>query len=289
MAAESERLLHLLGINAVVEITAPATASPPSSAPVLLRIKFALTRAGSLAPPAVATIALANNAGAHAEDLEADFLCDNAIAAACFILSKALGLASFMLTSDERLFEKIRAAILLAQGPARVLVEGEIGVGKESLIKLIHAASGDSMSLIHAECAGLEATRVAAEVIPLLAQAAGTIFFNRIEELSLVAQSRLLELIRASSSSSTASPDSQRVRYLAASTRSLAAMVARGEFLAELNGLFDATLILAPLRDRSGDLPMLVRYFLRKLNPDAHAERSRTACTLALSISRQPP
>ena len=303
--AELVRLLPLVGLEPVFEATQPGsdssspTAAAPSAAPVALRVEFATNRADPAASPTTLTIArvgrdLKIDAATHAGNLTADFVSGSAIAAACFILSHALGLASPILTINERLFEVIRAAIAIARGPARVLVEGEIGVGKESLIKLIHAASGDPMGLIHAECAGLEADLVEAEIAPLLAQAAGatrlgvrpygrTIFFNRIGELSPAAQGKLLDLIHASSAAAADRQDRQaqtdrgnplahreataRVRYLAASTRPLAAMVAQGEFLSELHELFDATLTIAPLRDRPGDLPMLVRYFLRMLNP----------------------
>ena len=254
---------------------------------------------------------------------------------------------------------------------------------------MIHAASGDPASLIYAECAGLEAASVAAEIAPLLAQAAGpardadpdydvarlpggvrhdadgsddahnagdanskdrlhrddaigsargasraddlncptgrandlgrpaiplggTIFFNHLGELPLAAQRKLLDLLHPSVAGTAAitdfqspadralatpaaapvvqgaaqnpnaarnpgnpavrapvrrPPDSLNVRLLAASAQPLAAMVARGEFLAELQQLFDATLTITPLRDRPGDLPMLVRHALRTLNP----------------------
>jgi DNA-binding NtrC family response regulator len=255
---------------------------------IALRVVFGANRAidtGSLTAP---TIAIAMGVVTNADDALTDFVTDSPMAVACFILSKILGLPSPILTGDERLFEVICSAIALARGLATVLVEGEIGVGKESLIKMIHAASGDSTSLLHAECAGLEARFVEAEIAPLLTRAAGaatktdsralggTIFFNRIEELSADAQLRLLSLIRRSivaggvrqslidrrELSSRCQPGA-RVRFLAASTTSLAAMVARGEFLRELHEVFDTTLAVPPLRDRIGDLPILVRHALR--------------------------
>jgi DNA-binding NtrC family response regulator len=162
------------------------------------------------------------------------------------------------------------------------MVEGEIGAGKGSLIKLIHAASDDPRDLIYAECAALDASRVEAEIVPLLAHAfdapiraedespgnGGTVFFNHIDELSLDAQARLLGSIRTVARIATSrgqAPTS--VRLLAASRRPLAAMVACGEFLRELHDLFDTTLTIAPLRDRPGDVPMLVRHFLRATSP----------------------
>jgi Sigma-54 interaction domain len=286
--------LEPIALGSVADATSapayPGTAAPP----VALRVEFAPHSRASTTSPTNLTIAiierdLSNAAGAETANPTADFICDNSIAAACFILARTLRLASPILTCDPRTFDVIRAAVALARSPARVLVEGEIGVGKDSLIKLIHAASGDPGSLLYAECAGLEAASVEAEIAPLLAQAAGTghgaswphggiIFFSHLCELSPASQGRLLALLQECDAATPVSPvglhkafatraGPARVRLLAAANRPMAAMVARGEFLAELHRLFDATLSIAPLRERPGDLPMLVRHALRTLNP----------------------
>jgi DNA-binding NtrC family response regulator len=283
---ELMRLLPLLGLT--FQVTKPVLESPLVEAnaanPSMLRVEFAMRSTARANPSCTATIAFAADAevAACAANLDADLVCDNAIAAACFILSQALGLSSVVLTRDERFFAVIRAALALARDRSGTLVEGEIGIGKASLIKLIHAASGDPRALIHAECAGLDASRVEAELAPLLAQASGplspvadeslgiggTVFFNHIDELSLAAQSRLVHLI-CTGALRAMSRDQARasVRLLAASRRPVAAMVARAEFLPVLHDLFDTTFTLPPLRDRPGDVPMLVRHFLRTLNP----------------------
>ena len=204
--------LEPIALGSVADATSapayPGTAAPP----VALRVEFAPHSRASTTSPTNLTIAiierdLSNAAGAETANPTADFICDNSIAAACFILARTLRLASPILTCDPRTFDVIRAAVALARSPARVLVEGEIGVGKDSLIKLIHAASGDPGSLLYAECAGLEAASVEAEIAPLLAQAAGTghdaswphggaIFFSHLCELSPASQGRLLALLQ---------------------------------------------------------------------------------------------
>lgn len=197
----------------------------------------------------------------------ADLTTDNAVAAVCFILSRVLGLAVPFLTANTALFDVIRAAVALARGPARILVVGEVGVGKEAMVKLVHAASGAPAELLHAECAGLEADAVEAEVAPLVQDAAnvdpgaargGAIFFNRIGELAAPVQRKLADLLSGAPAN---------IRILAASVKPLSAMAAEGEMLPELAGLFDAVLTIAPLRARREDLPLLVRHYLRMLNP----------------------
>ena len=218
---------------------------------------------------------------------------DSAVAAVCFILSRALGLGASFLTADRQLFDVIRAATAVARGPARILVEGELGVGKESLIKLIHAASRAPAGLVHAECAGIEAEAVEAEFAPLLMQAANSSpanpecrrWRNLLQivsgELSPAAQRELLDALarvrtRRAPITGTLHPLGMgsdcraaiaKVRVLAASTRPLAATVTDGELLQELRDLFDATLTISPLRARRGDLPLLVAHYLRGLDP----------------------
>ncbi len=312
--AEVIRLLPLVGLEPVSRagVASPLASTradaPPAAPPVAMRVEFGARRADTdtedtTVAPATLTIALESTP--LGEHWTADFVTDSAAAAVCFILSRVLGLASPLLTADANLFDVIRAATAVARGPARILVEGEIGVGKESLIKLIHAASRDPAGLIHAECAGLEADSVEAEFAPLLAQAAspnparlraggGAIFFNRIGELSPAAQRKLLDLLRAFAAAApdrrdALDPRSQHdfrnaianVRILAASARPLAAMVAGGELLPELHDLFDATLTISPLRARRGDLPLLVRHYLRGLNP---ALTLNAAALRALSV-----
>jgi DNA-binding NtrC family response regulator len=325
--AEVIRLLPLVGLEPVLRPGAASllasTRSQDASlvaAPAAMRVEFvgrgedrqdrqdvadradaAVMQDRTVAP---VTLTIAHEATSLAANSTADLVTDSAVATVCLILSRALGLASPFLTADAHFFDVIRAAIAVARGPSRILVEGELGVGKESLIKLIHAASRDSAGLVHVDCAGLEADAVEAEFAPLLAQAVnsnsaharggGAIFFNRIGELSPAAQRKLLDLLRAFAlappdrreapppGSGRDCPDAiARVRIFAALTRPMAAMVTGGELLPELGDLFDATLGIPPLRARRGDLPLLVRHYLRGLNP---ALTLNVAALRALSV-----
>ena len=329
--AEVLRLLPLVGLRPVIRADADArlpaapTAAPPTVLPVALRIEFGRGRpdAGTPAPPlAPATITIASDSAPSDLQGTADLVTDSAIATVCFILSRILGLAAPFLTADAQLFDVVRAAIAVARGSARILVEGEIGVGKESLIKLIYSAGRiaaglaairigalgkpslvDLPGLVHAECAGLTAATVDAEIAPLLVHVSspdpacghdggGAIFFNRIGELTPAVQRKLLDLLRSfaieapgrrpastdrsvresdasldSASARERRPASANLRMLAASTRPLAALRAGGAMLPELHDLFDVTLTIAPLRARRVDLPLLVRHYLHGLDP----------------------
>jgi sigma-54 interacting transcriptional regulator len=284
--AEVIRLLPLVGLEpvchggAALRLASTGAAAPLAAPPIAMRVEFGTHRASiptdTTGAPTTLTIAL--DSAPLGEHPTADLVTDSARAAVSFILSHVLGLASPFITADASLFDVICAATAVARGPSRILVVGEIGAGKKSLIKLIHAASRDPAGLVLAECAGLEADAVEAEIAPLLAQAAslnrarsragGAVFFNRIGELSPIAQRKLLDLLRAPVATAPDRRDAiANVRILAASIRPLAAMVAGGELLPELHDLFDATLTLSPLRARRGDLPLLAQHYLHGLDP----------------------
>ena len=277
---------------------APVIGAGADAPPAVLCVRFGGNRQHPHTPaapfaPALLTIAV-ESAPPNVLD-GADLVTDSAIAAVCFILSRVLGLATPFLTADAKVFDVVRAAIALARGDAQILLEGEIGVGKESLVKLIYSAgrlaagleaagSGSPRGspqaglpgLLHAECAGLSADAVDAEIAPLLARASipdpargsdGMIFFNRIGELTAPAQRKLLDLLRSFAvDARDRRPARASVRLLAASTLPLSPIYAGGNLLPELHHLFDATLRIAPLRARRGDLPLLVRHYLRTLD-----------------------
>jgi transcriptional regulator of acetoin/glycerol metabolism len=326
--AEVIRLMPQVGLEPVL----PAGAASPlastrvrerrTHAPIAIRVEYDAHRIAESDAPAAsaapalcavsgtrATLAIALDSVPSQENSTADSVTGSARAAVCLILSRVLGLRDPFLTADGDLFDLIRAAVAVGRGPARILVEGEIGVGKESLIKLIHAASADPAALMHAECAGLEASSVEAEFAPLLAYAAssnsarvqaggGAIFFNRIGELSPPAQHRLVDLLstfgitasdRAEAIDLRIAPDSPpppaKVRLLAAFTRPFAATAALGELIPELHRLFDATLAIPPLRARHVDLPLLAQHYLHRFNP---ALRLNAAALAELSRHRFP-
>ncbi len=317
--AEVIRLMPQVGLEPVLRAR---ETSPPAStraherqvqAPLVIRVEFAAHRTADPAAPDLSvtppTLDISPDYAPSRENSTADFVTGSARATVCLILSRVLGLRDPFLTADADLFDLIRAAVAVGRSPARMLVEGEIGVGKKSLIKLIHAASADPAGLVHAECAGLEATSVEAEFAPLLAHAAspnsartqaggGAIFFNRIGELSPAAQSKLVDLLcafgiaahdRAEAIDLRGAPDSlptsAKVRLLAAFTRPFAATAAVGELIPELHQLFDATLAIPPLRARHADLPPLAQHYLRRLNP---ALRLSAAALAELSRHRFP-
>src|SRR5271163_2963961 len=173
--------------------------------------------------------------------LEVDFESNSIYAAACFILSHALRLSAPLLTADADTFNVMRSVLTLARGPARIVVEGETGVGKQSLIRMVLAAAA-TRRIVRIDCASLHEAAADGEfaaAIKAIAAAdpdgpadnaanGGILFLHRVDELSLPAQHRLLGEIHA------APVIRPRIRYLATCTRGIGELMDRGLFVPEL-------------------------------------------------------
>lgn len=170
----------------------------------------------------------------------------------------------------------------VADGEWTVLIEGETGVGKELVAHSIHTASPrKDGSFIAVNCAGLSESLLASQLFGhkkgsftgaisdqegfFEAAAGGTLFLDEIGELPIAMQTSLLrvlqekEIIRLGESR----PRKVDVRVLAATNRDLAAEVDGGRFREDLfYRLKVARLHVPALRERRGDIPLLMSAFL---------------------------
>lgn len=179
-------------------------------------------------------------------------------------------------------FEKVR---LVSDTNSTVLIVGESGTGKELVARAVHDLShrgggpflpincaAISESLIESELFGHEkgAFTGATERKEGFFQAAsgGTLFIDEIGEMNVGLQSKLL---RALESRTVLPVGSTReidvdVRVVAATNRDLEARVKSGEFREDLfYRLRVVELRLPPLRERVGDVPLLVRKFIDEI------------------------
>jgi transcriptional regulator with PAS, ATPase and Fis domain len=179
-----------------------------------------------------------------------------------------------------------------AKSGAPSLVVGETGSGKELFIEAIHAESGRSGPLIAVNCAAITESLFESELFghekgsfsgahrtrPGLIEAAhrGTLALDEIAELPLIVQAKLLRVldrveIRRVGGNLTRAVD---VRIVAATNRNLEREVAEGRFREDLYARLDVVRIdLPPLRERSGDIPLLVEHFAGagRVTPEAMA------------------
>jgi DNA-binding NtrC family response regulator len=216
-------------------------------------------------------------AGVSCSRLHSDgFKFESPLAAATFIISAALDLPYPFLTDDARTFAALCSALRAARTARPILLEGETGTGKESLVRMIHAASGHG-ALQVVNCAALD-HELCCETADGASSAPGdghidasnTVFLDHVHELSAPAQLRLCALIRRENRlADTPGCLHNRVHYVAATNWPLAERTARGAFDRELHATLSAhTVALPPLRERKADCVLLARFLMHELRPE---------------------
>lgn len=170
-----------------------------------------------------------------------------------------------------------------------VLIEGESGTGKELLARAIHRASDRrDQPFIAVNCGAIPHELVESELFGhekgaftdakqarkgyFIEADGGTLFLDELGELPAAAQVKLLrtlqegEVVRLGASK----PQKVDVRIIAATNRALTTEIAAGRFREDLfYRIAVAVLKIPPLRERSGDLGVLVDHLLSKVNTDA--------------------
>ncbi len=183
--------------------------------------------------------------------------------------------------------ENVRRLIAkAARSRLPVLLLGETGTGKEVVARAIHAANGAPSGpgrFVPIDCGSLVGTLMeselfghvkgsfsgAAENKKGLVEVAdgGTAFFDEIGDLPLEMQVKLLRLIQESEFRAVGSLEWRRVdlRIIAATHRDLKAEVAAKRFREDLFYRLNVfTIHVPPLRERPGDIPLLIDHFMRE-------------------------
>jgi formate hydrogenlyase transcriptional activator len=165
-----------------------------------------------------------------------------------------------------------------------VLIQGETGTGKELLARAIHDRSRrKDRPLVKVNCGSIPSGLVESEIFGhekgaftgatqrrigrFELASGGTIFLDEVTELPLDTQVKLLRVLQEGEfervgSSTTIKVD---VRVIAATNRDLKEVVANGTFRSDLFYRLNVFPLAAPsLRDRKGDIPLLINFFLSK-------------------------
>jgi anaerobic nitric oxide reductase transcription regulator len=170
---------------------------------------------------------------------------------------------------------------LVAQTDITVLVLGETGVGKELVVRAIHEASAHRHApLFYLNCAALPETLADSELFGHVRGAftganrdragkfevadGATLFLDEIGELPLAVQPKLLRAIQENEIQRVGSNETLKVnvRLLAATNRKLEEEVRSERFRVDLfHRLNVYPISVPPLRQRHGDIPLLVGHF----------------------------
>ena len=198
------------------------------------------------------------------------------------------------------LLRTIERTEMFARSEYPVLITGESGTGKELVARLLHEHSErKDHPLVVVNCAAFPETLIEAELFGykrgaftgafqdregrFKAANNGTLFLDEVAEIPLPAQAKLLRVLQESCFEPLGTNQSVRVdvRIISATHRDLRERVRQGSFREDLYyRLKVLSLDVPPLRERRGDLPILVEHFLGRFSGNGD-KPSMTASALA--------
>jgi two-component system response regulator HydG len=193
-----------------------------------------------------------------------------------------------------RVFEAIQTV-----GPtdATVLITGESGTGKELCARAIHAASSRHYNpLVVIHCGALAETLLESELFghekgaftgaqyrkkgSFEVAEGGSVFLDEIGDISLKTQTDLLRVLQEREITRVGSTHPIQVdfRCIAATNKKLDQLIEEGRFRPDLFYRLNVFQIQLPaLRDRKGDIPILVEHFVRKFSASMNKRINRVS------------
>src|SRR5215208_2860921 len=185
----------------------------------------------------------------------------------------------------------------VAKTPARVLITGENGTGKELVARAIHKQSTRADGpFVEVNCAAIPSELIESELFGHMKGSftgaivdrpgkfeqadGGTLFLDEVGDMSLAAQAKVLRVLQDGvvTRIGGSKPIEVDVRVVAATNKRLEEEIAAGRFREDLFYRLNVVqLHLAPLRERREDIPMLVAHFVNVLTgPGGLGSRAMT-------------
>jgi phosphotransferase system HPr (HPr) family protein len=203
--------------------------------------------------------------------------------------------------TSSKLYDAMKIAAKTSNNNLNVLIRGESGTGKELIAEAIHYSSKRmNKPFVRVNCAAIPANLLESEMFGHIKGAytgaikskmgkfelanGGTIFLDEIGELDKSMQAKMLRVIQKKEfqrvgGEKTITVD---VRIIAATNRDLEKLVKMGEFREDLYYRLNVIPVwLPPLRERKGDIPILLDYFFNKISNDLN-DRPKTISKKAL-------
>jgi DNA-binding NtrC family response regulator len=216
--------------------------------------------------------------------------------------------SSPIITRDKRMLELMEVCQRVAASKATVLIQGESGTGKELYARYIHARSPQCNGpFVAVNCASLPETLFESELFGHEKGAftgalgrkigkfelahGGTLLLDEISEMSPFLQAKILRVLQEGEVDRVGGkePIPVDVRVIATTNRDLEACIKKGEFREDLYYRLNIiSFKLPPLRERAGDVDLLVNHFLGRY-AEQYNSRARSISERAWTWLRKQP
>jgi Nif-specific regulatory protein/two-component system response regulator HydG len=189
-----------------------------------------------------------------------------------------------IVTRDPKMLALLKTVAQVADTDATVLIRGETGAGKELVARALHVNSPRR----HKPCVTLHTTALPGAILEselfghkkgaftgadrdragrIATADGGTLFLDEVAEITPEVQAKLLRFLQFGEIQRVGSDRTEKVnvRVIAATHEDIPALVEAGRFRRDLYYRLNLIeLLLPPLRERAGDVPLLVDHFLRQ-------------------------